>query len=87
MSTMNISLPDTLKSFVDEQVSQRGYGTSSEYVRELIRKDQDRLQLRGLLLAGAASEPTAPVSDAYFDGLRQRVRSAAKPVGKASAQR
>ncbi len=40
---MNISLPDTLKSFVDEQVSQRGYGTSSEYVRELIRKDQDRL--------------------------------------------
>ena len=37
MSTMNISLPDTLKSFVDEQVGQRGYGTSSEYVRELIR--------------------------------------------------
>ena len=51
MSTMNISLPETLKTFVDDQVSQRGYGTSSEYVRELIRKDQDRLQLRGLLLA------------------------------------
>ena len=31
MSTMNISLPDSLKAFVDEQVSQRGYGTSSEY--------------------------------------------------------
>ena len=60
MTTMNISLPDTLKSFVDEQVNQRGYGTSSEYVRELIRKDQDRLQLRGLLLAGAASNPAAP---------------------------
>ena len=30
MSTMNISLPDTLKNFVDEQVSKRGYGTSSE---------------------------------------------------------
>ena len=55
MSTMNISLPDSLKAFVDEQVSQRGYGTSSEYVRELIRRDQDRLQLRQLLLAGAAS--------------------------------
>jgi antitoxin ParD1/3/4 len=35
---MNISLPDTLKSFVDDQVSARGYGPSSEYVRELIRK-------------------------------------------------
>ena len=42
MSTMNISLPDTLKSFVDDQVKSGGYGTSSEYVRELIRKDQDR---------------------------------------------
>ena len=76
MTTMNISLPDTLKTFVDEQVSQRGYGTSSEYVRELIRKDQDRQHLRGLLLAGAASAPTAPVDGGYFDSLRARVQSA-----------
>ena len=40
MNTMNISLPDTLKTFVDQQVKQRGYGSSSEYVRELIRKDR-----------------------------------------------
>ena len=73
---MNISLPDTLKSFVDEQVSQRGYGTSSEYVRELIRRDQDRQHLRGLLLAGAASAPTAPVDADYFESLRDRVRNA-----------
>ena len=79
---MNISLPDQLKAFVDEQVSQRGYGTSSEYVRELIRKDQDRLQLRELLLAGAASSPAEPVGDAYFEGLRQRVRSAGKARGQ-----
>jgi antitoxin ParD1/3/4 len=78
MSTMNISLPDTLKSFVDEQVSQRGYGTSSEYVRELIRKDQDRLQLRELLLAGAASDPVAPADGAYFEGLRKRVQQGNK---------
>ncbi|MGM3388806.1 type II toxin-antitoxin system ParD family antitoxin [Stutzerimonas stutzeri] len=76
MSTMNISLPDALKSFVDEQVNQRGYGTSSEYVRELIRKDQDRQHLRGLLLAGAASAPTAPVDADYFESLRDRVRNA-----------
>lgn len=82
MSTMNISLPDSLKSFVDEQVSQRGYGTSSEYVRELIRKDQDRLQLRNLLLAGAASTPTAPADASYFDGLRQRVRDNDKAGGQ-----
>ena len=78
MSTMNISLPDTLKAFVDEQVSQRGYGTSSEYMRELIRKDQDRQQLRSLLLAGAASAPTAPVDDGYFAALRARVQNAGR---------
>lgn len=73
MSTMNISLPDSLKSFVDEQVSRRGYGTSSEYMRELIRTDQDRLHLRSLLLDGAGSPVAAPADDAYFDGLRDRV--------------
>lgn len=76
MSTMNISLPDALKSFVDDQVSQRGYSTSSEYVRELIRKDQDRQHLRGLLLAGAESAPAAPVKGDYFESLRAKVRKA-----------
>ena len=61
MGTMNISLPDSLRSFVDKQVSERGYGTSSEYVRELIRRDQDRQHLRELLLEGAASSLTSPV--------------------------
>lgn len=80
---MNISLPEALKSFVDEQVSQRGYGTSSEYVRELIHKDRDRLQLRGLLLAGAASAPAAPADASYFEGLRDKVRKDAKPTTQA----
>lgn len=78
MSTMNISLPDSLKSFVDDQVSQRGYGTSSEYVRELIRRDQDRLQLRNLLLAGAESPVATPVDPAYFATLRDRIQRQVK---------
>ena len=75
MSTMNISLPDALRSFVDEQVIGRGYGTSSEYVRDLIRNDQARQRVRGLLLEGAASAATAPADRSYFDGLRERVRN------------
>ena len=74
MSTMNISLPEALKAFVDEQVASGDYGTSSEYVRELIRRDQDRLQLRRLLLEGAASTAERPAEGAYFDELRDRVR-------------
>lgn len=79
---MNISLPDALKSFVDEQVNQRGYGTSSEYVRELIRKEQDRQQLRSLLLEGAATRPAAEADSAYFRGLRGRVRKVARTGAK-----
>ena len=74
MGTMNISLPDSLKGFVEQQVAQGGYGTSSEYVRELIRKDQDRAALRRLVIEGADSSPADPAGDAYFDGLRARVR-------------
>ena len=74
MGTMNISLPESLKSFVDEQVNQRGYGTSSEYVRELIRQDQDRLRLRNVLLEGAESPLGPPADASYFATLRKGVR-------------
>ena len=73
MSSMNISLPAPLRSFVDEQVVRRGYATSSEYVRELIRKDQDRQHLRSVLLQGTDSAPAEVADAAYFDALRDRV--------------
>lgn len=74
MTTMNISLPESLKAFVDDQVAQRRYGTTSEYVRELIRRDHDRQHLRSLVLAGAGSEPTVSADASWFDGLRDRAR-------------
>jgi antitoxin ParD1/3/4 len=73
MGTMNISLPDALRVFVDEQVASRGFGTSSEYVRELIRKDQDRLHLRELLLEASHSKTAVPADAAYFASLRERI--------------
>jgi len=82
MGTMNISLPDSLREFVDQQVERAGYGTSSEYVRDLIRRDQEREHLRGLLLRGAASRPVGEADEGYFASLRDRVRKAAKPPKK-----
>ena len=73
MSIMNISLPDSLKSFVDGQVSQHGYASCSDYVLELILKEADRQRLREMLLDGAASAPMPPVDAAYFAALRERV--------------
>lgn len=78
MSTMNISLPDSLKEYVDEQVGECGYGTSSEYVRELIRKDQGRKRLRTMILQGATSGLVDPADADYFESLRARVRTSRK---------
>lgn len=82
MSTMIISLPESLKALVDDQVNERGYGSSSEYVRELIRRDQERLQLQDLLLTGAKSKPASVADEGYFNGLRKRVHSTARPSAK-----
>ena len=73
MSTMNVSLPDELRAFVEHQVGAGGFGSTSEYVRELIRRDLDRQRLRALLVEGATSA-SGPLADSgYFAGLRRRV--------------
>ena len=78
MTTMNISLPDSLKAYVDQRVSQEGYGTSSEYVRELIRRDKDRSQLRAMMLKGLESAVTGQADAAYFQSLRERAEQRKK---------
>ena len=80
MSTMNVSLPESLRDFVDQQVRSAGYGTSSEYLRELIRRDQQRLQLRTLLLDGAQAPATGEADARYFAGLRQRIAAKTAPA-------
>ena len=75
MSTMNISLPDTMKAFIDEQVATKGYSTSSEYMRDLIRREQDRQHLRQLLLDGAASPLDTVADEAHVQGLRDRIKA------------
>ena len=73
MPTMNVSLPDELRAFVDGQVTDGRYSSTSEYVRELIRRDRDRQRLRSLLLDRAASEPGPVADDTYFASLRDRL--------------
>jgi len=70
---MNISLPQTLKTFVDEQTDALGFGTTSEYVRDLIRKDLERQNLRSLILDGAQSAAHGPADASYFDNLRAKI--------------
>lgn len=79
-TTMNISLPDALKSYVDEHVAEAGYASSSEYVRELIRMDQARSQLRAAVMAGIQSGPGEPVNEAFYEALNQHAVTVAMQV-------
>ncbi len=80
MATMNISLPDELEQFIDAQVSEHGYGSTSEYLRDLIRKQRDVEKLRGMLLEGVNSGPATPMEPDFFDKMRERAH--ARAAGK-----
>lgn len=59
MATMNISLPDQMKTWVEECVNSGRYSNSSDYIRDLIRRDHLKLeQLRQSLVEGESSGPS-----------------------------
>jgi antitoxin ParD1/3/4 len=73
MTSMNVSLPEELKEYAEEQ-TKNGYSTPSEYVRELIREDQKRRakeKLNALLLEGLNSGEPLPVDAKFWSDLRQ----------------
>lgn len=73
MQTMNISLPDQLKDFVDGQISSGRYSSVSEYVRELIRQDERRKaqnELEALLTEGLKSGPSSPMTPQDWEDIR-----------------
>jgi len=74
-ATMNVSLPKPLKAFVDEQVRQGGYGSTSDYVRQLIREHRQRVAgetLSALIAEGLASGAPTPVDETYWRAKRQQ---------------
>jgi antitoxin ParD1/3/4 len=78
MATMNVSLTDPLKEFVDEEVREGGYSSTSDYVRDLIRQRQRRKaedKLRALLLEGLGSGPATPMEPDFFEQMRARARA------------
>jgi len=75
MTTMNISVPDEMKAFVEAQMAQEGYASASEYLRALIRdaqKRQAKQELEAKLLEGLQS-PVSEMTDADWSTLRQRI--------------
>jgi antitoxin ParD1/3/4 len=76
VETMNIALPEAMKHFVQERVSQGGYSSVSEYVRELIRADQRRKveeRVDALLLEGLDSGEPIPVTKEYWEEKKRKL--------------
>ena len=87
MTSLNVSLPQALKDYVEEQVQQGGYSTPSEYVRALLREDQKRCaeaKLEALLLEGIHSGEPIEVNKEFWKKRRQKLLAlhAAKKRGK-----
>jgi len=76
MTTLNISLPEKLRGFVEEKIARGGYGTISEYVRELIRNDerseQDRFE--AFIAETYASGDPEPLTKKDIERARAEVR-------------
>lgn len=73
MTTLTISLPESLKLFIDREVETKGYGNVSEYVRGLLREAQASeadARLEALLLEGLAEGEDIPLSSAFWNELR-----------------
>lgn len=80
MQTMNISLPESMTRFVEEEVASGGYGTASEFIRDLLREAQKRkarAKVDALLLEGLQSE-AREMTRADWNELKRRVRAHAR---------
>jgi antitoxin ParD1/3/4 len=69
MTTLNISLPDSMRTFIESKVAQGGYSTASEYIRQLIREDQRRAaqeRLESLLLEGLDSGTPVEATEEWW---------------------
>ncbi|AFW94619.1 MULTISPECIES: type II toxin-antitoxin system ParD family antitoxin [Nostocales] len=77
MKSMNISLPDTMRDYIEEQVAQGGYSSVSEYFRELVRQDQKHRaneRLQTMLLEGLNSGNATEMTAQDWEDIRQAVR-------------
>jgi antitoxin ParD1/3/4 len=75
-TSMNISLPETMREWVEERTKAEGYGTASEYFRHLVREDQKRVarkELEASLLEALDSGPSREMTRADWDAMRKEV--------------
>jgi putative addiction module antidote protein, CC2985 family len=71
-NTLSFALPEAMRAYIDARVATGHYGNTSEYIRDLVRKDQaeeSKARLRALIEEGLASGPGRPLTQADEDEL------------------
>lgn len=69
MATMNVSLPDPMKTWVEAQVDSGHYSNASDYVRDLIRRDQEYRDKRETLIRALMAGESSGVSERSIDDI------------------
>lgn len=75
IATLNISLPDTMKTEVEEIIATEGYGNTSEFFRDLVRnylKERRERKIEDLLLEGINSGESTPLTKNDFEKIKER---------------
>ena len=75
MATMNVSLPDLMKEWVEEQIKTGHYSNASDYVRDLIRRDQEYHDRRETLVKALITGENSGVSDRRLEDIWQSVKA------------
>lgn len=78
MATMNVSLPDKMKQWVEDQVQTGRYGNASDYVRDLVRRDQERSEAREKLQQMVDEALASGITSIGREELLARMRLKAK---------
>ncbi len=75
MATMNISLPDPLRDWVQEQIQDGNYSSSSDYVRDLIRRDRESRQQQTILQEAITSGLKSGISQRSMEDLLEETKA------------
>ena len=75
MATMNVSLPDPMKAWVEAQVATGHFSNASDYVRDLIRRDQQDQAQRDALVRALAAGETSGISTRDIAGIWRDVKA------------
>ena len=88
MAQMNVSLPDQLKGWAEQRVAEGRYSSTSDYVRDLVRRDEERAKVDRLkhLIQQGLESPLGPMAEDVYERMQQRIDARHTTASKTTGQ-